>query len=225
MAAVGAIESVGVRENGRANGAKGASNGHSVAVNGTNGTSHRQAIASTALLAPVVPATTVAPAVTVAVPTSSMQTHALPMRTLTRTYEVQTEKHVQFLDITDQVVQCVTEAGVQNGFAVVFSRHTTAGIRINEHEPLLLEDLVTLLDKLVPQTSGYRHDDFSVRTVNLTENERVNGHSHCRSLLLGTSETVPVAAGSLMLGRWQRIFLAELDGPRTREFVVQVVGA
>ncbi|HXI15764.1 MAG TPA: secondary thiamine-phosphate synthase enzyme YjbQ, partial [Chloroflexota bacterium] len=169
-------------------------------------------------VAPLVPAVTTAP-------TTSTQTHALPMRTLTRTYEVQTEKHVQFLDITDQVVQCVTEAGVQNGFAVVFSRHTTAGIRINEHEPLLLEDLVTLLDKLVPQTSGYRHDDFSVRTVNLTENERVNGHSHCRSLLLGTSETVPVAAGSLMLGRWQRVFLAELDGPRTREFVIQVVGA
>ena len=221
MAVVGAIESVGVRVNGHANGAKGANNGHAAGTNGANDTNHPQTTASTAVLAPAAP---LVPGVATA-PTTSAQTHAMPMRTLTRTYEVQTEKHVQFLDITDQVVQCVTEAGVQNGFAVVFSRHTTAGIRINEHEPLLLEDLVTLLDKLVPQTSGYRHDDFSVRTVNLTENERVNGHSHCRSLLLGTSETVPVAAGSLMLGRWQRIFLAELDGPRTREFVVQVVGA
>ncbi|MGH2369663.1 MAG: YjbQ family protein, partial [Chloroflexota bacterium] len=66
--------------------------------------------------------------------------------------------------------------------------------------------------------------DFSVRTVNLTENERVNGHSHCRSLLLGASETVPVAGGRLLLGRWQRIFLVELDGPAQRQFVVQAMG-
>jgi secondary thiamine-phosphate synthase enzyme len=127
--------------------------------------------------------------------------------------------------ITDEVRRCLEESGVQTGFAVVFSRHTTAGIRINEHEPLLLEDMATLLESMVPQEATYRHDDFSVRTVNLNENEPINGHSHCRSLLLGASETVPVAAGRLMLGRWQRVFLVELDGPRTREFVVQVVGA
>ena len=150
---------------------------------------------------------------------------ALPMRTLTRVETVETERHLQFVDITDRVMDCVAESGVQNGFAVVFSRHTTAGVRINEHEPLLLEDMAKLLEQLVPESAAYRHDDFTVRTVNLNENERINGHSHCRSLLLGASETVPVAAGRLLLGRWQRIFLVELDGPAERELIFQVVGA
>ena len=147
------------------------------------------------------------------------------MRTLTRVIGVETERHLQFLDITDEVTRSLAESGVQNGFAVVFSRHSTAGIRINEHEPLLLEDMAALLERMVPQEESYRHDDFSVRTVNLTEGERVNGHSHCRSLLLGASESVPVAGGQLLLGRWQRLFLVELDGPRSREYVIQIVGS
>lgn len=151
--------------------------------------------------------------------------YALPMRTLTKVLSVGTERHLQFLDITDRVAHAVAESGVRDGFAVVFSRHTTAGIRINEHEPLLLEDMAKLLERVVPQDGVYSHDDFSVRTVNLTENERVNGHSHCRSLLLGASETVPLAAGRLLMGRWQRVFLVELDGPAQREFVIQIVGA
>jgi secondary thiamine-phosphate synthase enzyme len=148
-----------------------------------------------------------------------------PMRTLTRVVEIETERHLQFLDVTDEVAGALTESGVQNGFAVVFSRHSTAGIRINEHEPLLLEDMAALLERMVPQDTSYRHDDFSVRTVNLTEGERVNGHSHCRSLLLGASESVPVVGGKMLLGRWQRIFLVELDGPRSREYVIQIVGS
>jgi secondary thiamine-phosphate synthase enzyme len=150
--------------------------------------------------------------------------YVLPLRALTRTEKVQTERHLEFVDITERVVRCVAESGVRDGFAVVFSRHTTAGIRINEHEPLLLEDMARLLDRIVPETDTYRHDDFSVRTVNVNQHERVNGHSHCRSLLLGASETVPIAGGRLLCGRWQRIFLVELDGPNQREFVVQVVG-
>jgi secondary thiamine-phosphate synthase enzyme len=142
---------------------------------------------------------------------------------MTRVLTVHTERHLEFADVTDEVARTVAEAGVREGIAVVFSRHTTAGVRINEHEPLLLEDMARLLERVVP-TGDYQHDDFSVRTVNLTENERVNGHSHCRSLLLGASETVPVSEGQLLLGRWQRIFLVELDGPARRELVVQVVG-
>jgi secondary thiamine-phosphate synthase enzyme len=156
---------------------------------------------------------------------TSVTITSTPMRTLTRVVEVETERHLQFLDITDEVTHSLTDSGVQNGFAVVFSRHTTAGIRINEHEPLLLEDMTTLLEHLVPHAISYRHDDFSVRTVNLTENERVNGHSHCRSLLLGASESVPVVGGQLLLGRYQRLFLVELDGPNHREYVIQIVGA
>lgn len=147
-----------------------------------------------------------------------------PLRFLTRLLTATTAAHIEFVDVTEQVAQCVAAAGVHEGYAHVFSRHTTACIRINEHEPLLLQDMVAQLERLVPQDAAYRHDDLSIRTVNLTENERVNGHSHCRSLLLGASETVPVFGGRLLLGRWQRIFFVELDGPSEREFVVQVVG-
>ncbi|MGH2367944.1 MAG: secondary thiamine-phosphate synthase enzyme YjbQ, partial [Chloroflexota bacterium] len=143
------------------------------------------------------------------------------MRVLTRISSVSTTRPMEFVDVTDHVARCIAEAGIVDGSATVFSRHTTACIRINEHEPLLLEDMVAQLERLVPTDAAYRHDDYSVRTVNLTENERVNGHSHCRSLLLGASETVPVAGGRLLLGRWQRIFLVELDGPAQRQFVVQ----
>lgn len=158
-------------------------------------------------------------------PQAAVAVSEAPMRTLTRVVGVETERHLQFLDVTDEVTRSLAESGVQNGFAVVFSRHSTAGIRINEHEPLLLEDMAALLERMVPQEASYRHDDFSVRTVNLTEGERVNGHSHCRSLLLGASESLPVAGGKLLLGRWQRIFLVELDGPRSREYVIQIVGS
>jgi secondary thiamine-phosphate synthase enzyme len=177
-----------------------------------------------AAFAPTAPPPT-APPPAVIEPEAAAQTSLLPMRSLTRIVMVETEQHLEFVDVTDRVTRCVAESGVRDGFAVVFSRHTTAGIRINEHEPLLLEDMARLLDRLAPQTDPYRHDDFSVRTVNLAETERVNGHSHCRSLLLGASETIPVAGGRLLFGRWQRVFLVELDGPNQRELVIQVIGA
>ena len=180
----------------------------------------------TAVVERATPATTATPTANGhAKGASRATTTYAPMRTLTRVVPIQTEKHLQFLDVTDEVEQTLAESGVQNGFAVVFSRHTTAGIRINEHEPLLLDDMTALLEQLVPQALSYRHDDYGVRTVNLNEDERVNGHSHCRSLLLGASESVPVVSGGLLLGRYQRLFLVELDGPQQREFVIQIVGA
>ena len=202
--------------NGRASGiltegGTGGSNGHDPAV--------------LPRVAPVAPAPAVAPqtAPQVQVVPGAPATYVLPFRTMTRVLTVHTERHLEFADVTDEVARTVAESGVREGFAVVFSRHTTAGVRLNEHEPLLLEDMARLLESMVPP-GNYRHDDFTVRTVNLTENERVNGHSHCRSLLLGASETVPVSGGQLLLGRWQRVFLVELDGPQRRELVVQVVG-
>jgi secondary thiamine-phosphate synthase enzyme len=155
--------------------------------------------------------------------------HAAPavtgsMRVVTSVVTVATAAPVEFVDLTERVAQCAAAAGVTAGSVLVFSRHTTAGIRINEAEPLLLEDLTALVERLAPRNASYRHDDFTVRTVNMHEDERVNGHAHCRGLLLGASETVPIAGGELLLGRWQRIFLAEMDGPNTREVVIQVTG-
>jgi secondary thiamine-phosphate synthase enzyme len=131
----------------------------------------------------------------------------------------------EFIDITEDVRGIVRRAGLNYGFVVVFSRHTTAAIRVNEDEPLLIEDMKAMLARIAPPGVYYRHNDLSVRTENLTEDEDLNGHAHCQHLLMGASETVPCADGELLLGRWQRIFLVELDCAREREVVVQVLGA
>ncbi|HIM37471.1 MAG TPA: YjbQ family protein [Dehalococcoidia bacterium] len=137
---------------------------------------------------------------------------------------VDTEKAPQFIDITDWVSQCVAQSEVRNGFAVVYSKHTTAAIKINENEPLLLEDMSRFLERLSPREGCYAHNDFSIRTVNMTPDEAPNGHAHLQHLLLGTSETVPVIDGLMQFGRYQSIFFIELDHPRPREVMVQVVG-
>lgn len=137
---------------------------------------------------------------------------------------VDTEKAPQFIDITDWVSQCVAQSEVRNGFAVVYSKHTTAAIKINENEPLLLEDMSRFLERLSPREGCYAHNDFSIRTVNMTPDEAPNGHAHLQHLLLGTSETVPVVDGLMQFGRYQSIFFIELDHPRPREVMVQVVG-
>ena len=151
-------------------------------------------------------------------------THSGPMKALARTLRVATSSAPQFVDITDRVCAVVREAGVLAGLVVVYSRHTTAAITINEWEPLLLEDMARLLERVAPRDGDYRHNDFSVRTVNMVEDETPNGHAHCRHLVLGASETIPIVDGQVALGRWQRVFLVELDQPRTRDVLVQVLG-
>ena len=137
----------------------------------------------------------------------------------------ETHEPIQFLDITDEVAELVRVAGLREGVASVFSRHTTAAVCIQEAEPLLLDDLREFLARQAPADEHYRHNDFRVRTVHMHDDESPNGHAHCLQLLLGTSESVPVADGELLLGTWQRIFLVELDGPRAaREVVIQVLG-
>ena len=81
-----------------------------------------------------------------------------------------------------------------------------------------------MLRRSAPRTGDYRHDNLERRTVNLEPRERPNGDAHARALLIGCSESLNVADGALQLGRWQRIFLVELDGPRTREISVALFG-
>ncbi len=141
------------------------------------------------------------------------------------TLEYATSHPHQFIDITEDVRAVVERAGIAFGQVAVCSRHTTAAIIINENEPLLLNDLARVLSRLAPADDYYEHNDFSIRTVNMTEDECANGHAHCQHVLLGTSETVPVHDGELQLGRWQRIFLVELDHARPRAVFVQALGA
>ena len=137
---------------------------------------------------------------------------------------IRTERAPQFLDITPEVRRFVAESGVQEGMVLVFSCHTTAAICINENEPLLLRDMEEFLKRLAPRELYYCHNDFGIRTHNMTPEECPNAHAHLQHLLLGASEAVPVVGGELWLGQWQRIFLVELDRPRKREVLLQVVG-
>ncbi|HWW86645.1 MAG TPA: secondary thiamine-phosphate synthase enzyme YjbQ [Vicinamibacterales bacterium] len=137
---------------------------------------------------------------------------------------VTTTCHTEFVDITDHLRVLVRDADISIGFINVQSLHTTTAIVVNEHEPLLLTDFEALLESTAPADAGYRHDDPSVRIVNVLDDERVNGHAHCRALLLGPSACINVIDGALQLGQWQRVFLVELDGPRAREISVVILG-
>jgi secondary thiamine-phosphate synthase enzyme len=130
----------------------------------------------------------------------------------------------QFIDITSSVVRSVQASGVQEGTVTIFSRHTTAAVKINENEPLLLHDMADFLERFAPPDGDYKHNDFEIRTANMTEDECPNGHSHCQHLLLSASETIPIVDGKPLLGRWQSVFVIELDRPRDREIVIQVQG-
>jgi secondary thiamine-phosphate synthase enzyme len=130
----------------------------------------------------------------------------------------------EFIDITDDVERAIADSGITFGQVTVFSNHTTAAVRVNENEPLLLEDMARRLHEIAPHDGEYDHNDFTRRTVNMEEEECANGHAHCQHLFLSTSETVPIVDGRLTLGQWQRIFLIELDRPRQRRVLVNILG-
>ena len=140
------------------------------------------------------------------------------------TLEYTTSHALEFIDITDGVRAVVDRSGVAFGQVTIFSAHTTAAIIVNENEPLLLNDMARMLSRAAPAGDYYEHNDFSIRTVNMNEDECANGHAHCQQLLLGTSETIPIHDGELRLGRWQRTFLVELDHARHRTVSVQTMG-
>ena len=137
---------------------------------------------------------------------------------------IATDHPTQFIDLTDRLEALVAQSGIRFGFVNVQSLHTTAAIVVNENEPLLLRDFADALERSAPATLVYQHDDLALRTVNLTADERVNVHAHCRALMLGLSACINVIYGRLHLGAWQRVFLVELDGPRDREISVLILG-
>lgn len=130
----------------------------------------------------------------------------------------------QFIDVTDRLQALVGAMGIRGGMVNIQSLHTTIGVVVNEHEPLLLDDFQALLHEAAPATRTYNHDDPARRTVNLTPDERVNGHAHCQALLLGPSACLNIVDGRVMLGPWQRVFVVDLDGPRERRVSVMVLG-
>src|SRR5262245_51309933 len=152
-----------------------------------------------------------------------METLASPATCHHARIRVATERPMEFIDLTDRIEALAARAGIHAGIVNIQSLHTTTGIVVNEHEPLLLADFRSLLDRTAPRDATYRHDDMAARSVNLAPGERPNGHAHCHALFLGSSATLNFAEGRLQLGRWQRVFLVELDGPRVRDVSVLVL--
>ena len=146
------------------------------------------------------------------------------MLAVTNRIILETTKAPQFIDITQEVTEFVASSGFSNGCVVVYSKHTTAAVKINENEPLLMKDMERFLDRIASSEDYYHHNDFTLRTVNMTEDECPNGHAHCQHLTLSTSESIPIVGGKLQLGTYQRVFFIELDCPRSRETTVQVMG-
>ncbi|MDE2836868.1 MAG: secondary thiamine-phosphate synthase enzyme YjbQ [Chloroflexota bacterium] len=144
--------------------------------------------------------------------------------TVTR-LRIETDGAPEFYDITENVRWALADSRVRDGLLCVYCAHTTAAIVINEHEPLLIDDMKRFLRNIAPEDAYYAHNDFAVRTVNMTPDEVANGHSHCAHLLLPSSETIPVIDGELALGTWQSVFMVELDHPRTREVIISVYGS
>jgi octaprenyl-diphosphate synthase len=135
----------------------------------------------------------------------------------------ETAQATEFVDITDRLREEVRRAGMRMGRLHLQSLHTTLGLAVNENEPLLLRDFQGLLERIAPAGAGYEHDDFA-RRMDVALNEPVNGHAHCRQLLLTGFTTVLVEDGDLVLGQWQSVFAVELDGPRHRQLALQLDG-
>ncbi len=125
--------------------------------------------------------------------------------------EVETSAAEQFLDLTSKVKGLVQKSGVADGIVVVYCQHTTAAIAVQENtDPGLKDDILGALERAVPKDLPYKHNE-------------PNAHAHVRAALLGSSATVLLDKGKLLLGAWQAIYLVELDGPRRRSVQVKIL--
>jgi len=134
-------------------------------------------------------------------------------------FTLSSEEPTEISDITKTVRDAIQQFPVKAGIALINTLHTTCALFINEFQSALIGDLKALIERLVPERDGYRHDD-----PRYSDCERGNAHSHLRAALLGRSIAVGINEGELSLGRFQSIIFAELDGPRKREITVQIIG-
>jgi secondary thiamine-phosphate synthase enzyme len=130
---------------------------------------------------------------------------------LMQTLRVRTTRRTEMQDVTDQIEAAVHESGCADGVCHLYVPHTTAGVMINEgYDPAVALDIAAAFDRLVPRVPHSSHSEG-------------NSDAHIKTAMVGSSEAVWIVAGKLALGRWQRIFFAEFDGPRSRELRVKIV--
>jgi secondary thiamine-phosphate synthase enzyme len=141
------------------------------------------------------------------------------MKVFNTSFTLHSEGCTEISDITKLVREAIQQFPVSAGIALINTMHTTCALFINEFQSALIDDLKGLVERLVPERAGYRHDD-----PRFSDCERGNAHSHLRAALLGRSIAIGVSDGELTLGRFQSIIFAEFDGPRKREIAIQVLG-
>ena len=132
-------------------------------------------------------------------------------RALTQTIPVKTSRRTELKDVTAEIEAVVRDSGCTVGVCCLYVPHTTAGILINEgDDPAVARDIESTLDRLIPHSGNYTHAEG-------------NSDSHIKTALVGSSQTVFIENGRLELGRWQSVFFAEFDGPRSRNLRVKIV--
>jgi secondary thiamine-phosphate synthase enzyme len=141
------------------------------------------------------------------------------MKVFSASFTLSSEERTEITDITKLVREAIQQFPVSGGIALINTMHTTCALFINEFQSALIDDLRGLIERLVPERAGYRHDD-----PRYSDCERGNASAHLRAALLGRSIAVGINDGELTLGRFQSVIFAELDGPRKREITVQVMG-
>jgi secondary thiamine-phosphate synthase enzyme len=135
------------------------------------------------------------------------------------TLTVETDARVELVDVTGHLMSLVQRLDVREGFLNIWSMHTTCALFINEFQTALLSDIKRFLEQMVARDAAWLHND-----PEHSDCDRMNADSHLRALLLGHSLTLQISGGEMVLGQWQRILMAELDGPRARSLRVQILG-
>jgi secondary thiamine-phosphate synthase enzyme len=135
------------------------------------------------------------------------------------TIVVSTDGRIELVDLTKQVMEFVKRFNIREGLVSLWSMHTTCSLFINEFQTALLADIRRFLEQMVARDAEWMHND-----PNHSDCDRMNADSHLRALLLGHSLTLQVSGGEVVLGQWQRILMAELDGPRARSLRIQIFG-
>jgi secondary thiamine-phosphate synthase enzyme len=141
-----------------------------------------------------------------------------------KTINFKTKETLEFIDVTEEVKKFIKESEVKDGIVNIQILHTSAGLIVNENEPLLIEDFRKNIENIAISTENYKHDNLKKRTVNICDNECINGHSHCKAIHLLVNATLNIINKELQLGQWQRVFLVELDRARDRKIQMQIIG-
>ena len=132
---------------------------------------------------------------------------------------ISTDQRIELVDLTNRVMEFVGRFNMREGLVSLWSMHTTCSLFINEFQTALLSDIKRFLEQMVARDAEWMHNN-----PEHSDCDRMNADSHLRALLLGHSLTLQVSGGEVVLGQWQRILMAELDGPRARSLRVQILG-